>query len=147
MALQPQRASAREREKKVLAKLKQVLQLRPQPILEIPPASALDDITALKTKVVKQTSKAALELKEESHGLVTTRHRGVLDNFYLASSLTTSLTEIERRHTASADAASDTSPALDIIAYNNDLRDLKDHDASELQALAAARANCVSSFC
>jgi len=27
------------------------------------------------------------------------------------------------------------------------LRDLKDHDASELQALAAARANCVSSFC
>jgi hypothetical protein len=128
--------------RKVLAKLKQVLQLRPQPILEIPPASALVDMTALKTKPVKQTIKAALEIKEESDGLVTTPHRGVLDNFYLTSSLITSLTEIQQLLTISADTASDTNPALDVVAYNNDLRqrltDLENHDASELEALAAA---------
>jgi hypothetical protein len=130
----------------VLAKLKQALQLPPQPILEIPPASALEDITALKTKAVNQTIKAALELTEESYGLVTTRHSGVLDNFYLASGLTTSLTEIQQLYTASVTAKTETSSALDISACSNELRDSEGLDAFDLEALANAQANSVSSL-
>ncbi|MFT4886412.1 MAG: hypothetical protein ACJA2D_000705 [Pseudohongiellaceae bacterium] len=146
----PGRSDIAAPEREVLAKLKQALQLRPQLILEIPPVFAIEDVTALKTSTVNQAIAAALELTVESDGLFTTRRRGVLENLYLASSLTTSLIEIQQLHTASATAETKTRPALDIIAYSNELRqrliDSQDLDAFELEALANARANSVSSF-
>lgn len=149
----PGRADIAAPEREVLIKLKEALQLRPQLVLEVPPVTAPEDMTALKTSAVNQRIDAALELTQESEELLTTRRRAVLETLYLASRSATSLTEIQQLHTAVADVvdpAVETSTTFDIIAYNSDLRqrliDSETLVGSELEALANARANAVSSF-
>lgn len=153
----PGRADIAAPEREVLVKLKEALQLRPQLVLEIPPVTAAEDITALKTNVVNQRIDAALELTQESEELLTTRRRTVLENLYLAAAAASpnpaaSLTEIQQLHTAAdaIDPAVETKAALDIIAYNSELRqrliDLETLTVAELETLANARANAVSNF-
>lgn len=149
----PGRADIAAPEREVLIKLKEALQLRPQLVLDIPPVTAPEDTTALKTSAVNQRIDAALELTQESEELLTTKRRTVLETLYLASAAATSLTEIQLLHTAITDVvdpAVEASSTLDIIAYNSDLRqrliDLETLAGSELETLANERANAVSSF-
>lgn len=149
----PGRADIAAPEREVLIKLKEALQLRPQLVLDVPPVTAPEDTTALKTSAVNQRIDAALELTQESEELLTTKRRTVLETLYLASAAATSLTEIQQLYTAITDVvdpAVEASSTLDIIAYNSDLRqrliDLETLAGSELEALANERANAVSSF-